>query len=116
MFLDDAAHGFLTGLLRRATLAHQLDDEETPGVADHFFADAGGCRATDIAIDIQARTDDGTVTDTTAKLPRHAAGGTGARHLATLVERQHADRIVVVLAAGQRVSILEVLTIDARFV
>src|SRR5882724_6284375 len=76
-------------------LSHQFHDQKASGIAYDLFADAGRSCSTDIVVHVEPGANDGAVADAATHLPRHTACGTGAGEIATLINCQHADGVVI---------------------
>src|SRR5690348_13411503 len=109
---DDARHRFAARRFRRVAVAHQFDDEKAADVADHFFADSGRSRGSNIVVDVKAGADDRAVADAAMEFPRHAARRAGAGEIAVRVDRQHAERVVVTRVAANAFDRSRLVTLD----
>src|SRR5579859_6928751 len=66
----------------RHAVAHVFDDGVGAGHADVFFSTAGGSGGADVLVQVETRADNGRIADAARNLPRQAAGGSDAGHLA----------------------------------
>src|SRR6185312_12561014 len=99
-FLNDALDRSAARFPRWASLSHQLHHEKARRVADHLLTDTRRSGGAYLVVGIETGTDDGTVADAAVHLPRHATGGARTGELAVRIECEDAERIVIVLVAG----------------
>ena len=89
------AHRVFAGLLRTFTRLHRHNHSKGTHGANNFFAVARSGGRSDLAVDVQPRTDDGRIAHAAVHLECHSAGGAAAGKPTLGVERQLPNGVVV---------------------